>query len=100
MLMKVTMRQFGIGLLIVKDDNIQKDDWPYETVNYLDELGSRVFLPLGFGMIYLPKDGNVSILQRMCHSSMSYPVQSCNGCAIAACPTLKESTALWGMHWR
>ena len=62
-LMKVAMRQFGIGLLIVKDDNVEKDDWPYETVNYLDELGStRVFLPLVFGMIYFPKDGNVSIL--------------------------------------
>jgi hypothetical protein len=62
MLMKVAMRQFGIGLLIVKDDNKEKEDWPYQTTNYLDELDSRLFLPLVFGMIYLPKNGNISIL--------------------------------------
>jgi hypothetical protein len=73
MLMQVAMRQFGIGLLIVKDDDEEKDDWPYETTNYLDRLGSRVFLPLVFGMIHLPKDGNISIMRRRCHSKTSYP---------------------------
>ena len=75
MLMQVAMRQFGIGLLIVKDDDEEKDDWPYETTNYLDRLGSRVFLPLIFGMIHLPsqKDGNISIMRRRCHSRTSYP---------------------------
>jgi hypothetical protein len=65
-LMKVAMRQFGIGLLIVRDDNQDKDDWPYQTLNYLGELGSRVFLPLVFGMLYLPKCGNIMIMRRRC----------------------------------
>jgi hypothetical protein len=74
MLMQVAMRQFGIALLIVKDGDKEKDDWPYETTNYLDRLGSRVFLPLVFGMIHLPKDGNISIMRRRrYYSSMSSP---------------------------
>jgi hypothetical protein len=67
--MKVAMRQFGIGLLIVRDDDEDKDDWPYQTSNYLEELGSRVFLPLVFGMLYLPKDGNICIMRRRCSRS-------------------------------
>jgi hypothetical protein len=77
MMMLVAMRQFGIGLLIVKDDNEETDDWPYQSTNYLSELGSRLFLPLVFGMIHLPKDGNMSILRRRCNSSVSYPEGEC-----------------------
>jgi hypothetical protein len=62
--MEVAMRQFGIGLLVVRDDNGSSDFWPYETINYLDRVGSRWFLPLTFGLIHIEVDGNVSILRK------------------------------------
>ena len=47
-LMIVAMRQFGISLLVVHDDDKEHDKWPYRMVNFLDELGSNMFLPLLF----------------------------------------------------
>jgi hypothetical protein len=36
--------------------------------NYLTECGSGVFLPLTFGLIHVPMDGNLVILRKRCHS--------------------------------
>lgn len=67
LLMQVAMRQFGIALLIVHDDDGISDKWPYQTENYLTECGSGVFLPLTFGLIHVPMDGNLAILRKRCH---------------------------------
>ena len=65
LLMEVAMRQFGIALLVVHDDDIVKDTLPYQTTNYLDQMGWGVFLPITFGLIHIAKDGNVvSILRK------------------------------------
>jgi hypothetical protein len=66
LLMHVAMRQFGIALLVVYNDDPISDRWPYQTPNYLNEMGSRVFLPLTLGLIYIPKDGNLVILRKLC----------------------------------
>jgi len=73
LLMEVAIRQFGICLLIVKDDDRINDKWPYQSPNYLDKLGSRVFLPLTFGLIHVPKCGNLCILQWKCARTESHP---------------------------
>jgi hypothetical protein len=62
--MDVAMRQFGIALLVVHDDDKKSDAWPYQTQNYLDRFGSEAFLPLTFGLIHIHKDGSLSILRR------------------------------------
>jgi hypothetical protein len=63
-LMLVAMRQFGISLLVVHDDDMEHHKWPYQTVNFLDQLGSKVFLPLTFGLIHIARDGNMGILRK------------------------------------
>ena len=64
-LMTVAMRQFGISLLVVHDDDKEHDKRPYRTVNFLDILGSNnVFLPLLFGLIHIARDGSMGILRR------------------------------------
>jgi hypothetical protein len=64
--MQVAMRQFGIALLIVHDDDGISNKWPYQTPNFLRECGSGVFLPLTFGLIHVPRDGNIDILRKRC----------------------------------
>jgi hypothetical protein len=66
LLMQVAMRQFGIALLIVHDDDGISNKWPYRTPNFLRECGSGVFLPLTFGLIHVPRDGNLDILRKRC----------------------------------
>jgi hypothetical protein len=61
LLMQVAMRQFGIALLIVHEDGTVSDRWPFQTTNYFDNCGSKVFLPITFGLL------NV---QRRCASNM------------------------------
>ena len=63
-LMQVAMRQFGIALMVVHDDDPISDRWPYQTPDYLNILGSGVFLPLTFGLIHLARDGHLAILRR------------------------------------
>jgi hypothetical protein len=62
LLMQVAMRQFGIALLIVHEDDTVRDRWPFQTKNYLDHCGSKVFLSITFGLLHLPRDGNLSFL--------------------------------------
>jgi hypothetical protein len=66
LLMQVAMRQFGIALLIVHEDDTVSDRWPFQTTNYLDNCGSKVFLPITFGLLHVPRDGNLSILRKRC----------------------------------
>jgi hypothetical protein len=63
-LMEVAMRQFGISLLVVCDDDGKSDKWWYKMINCLDRLGSKFFLPLTFGLIHIAADSNVSILRK------------------------------------
>jgi hypothetical protein len=59
------MRQFGIGLLMVHEDAGVGNQWPYRTPDFLREIGSAVFLPITFGLIYVPESGNLSILRKL-----------------------------------
>ena len=72
LLMQVAMRQFGIALLIVHDDDELSDRWPYQTPHFLDLLGSRVFLPLTFGCLHTPRSGHLAILRKNSLRSESY----------------------------
>jgi hypothetical protein len=63
-LMDVAMRQFGIALLVVHEDDGKTNTWPYRTQNFLERLGSGYFLPLTFGLIHVSKDGSLSILRK------------------------------------
>jgi hypothetical protein len=62
--MDVAMRQFGIALLVVHEDDGEQISWPYTTQNFLQRLGSGYFLPLTFGIIHVLKDGSLSILRK------------------------------------
>jgi hypothetical protein len=73
LLMKIAMRQFGIALLVIKDDPRTQEKWPYETPDYLDELGSRHFLPLTFGLLHLPEGGHISILRKRYRTTAGFP---------------------------
>jgi hypothetical protein len=73
LLMKIAMRQFGIALLVIKDDPRTGDAWPYITPDYLDELGSWHFLPLTFGLLHLPASGNISILRKRYKTTAGFP---------------------------
>ena len=63
-LMRVAMKQFGIALLVVRDDDKNNNTWPFQTVNYLHECGGGYFLPITFGLIHIENDGNVAILRK------------------------------------
>lgn len=71
LLMQVAMRQFGIALLIVHEDDTVSDRWPFQTTNYLDHCGSKVFLPITFGLLHVPRDGNLSILRKRCSRTVA-----------------------------
>ena len=76
-LMGVAMRQFGIALMVVHEVDKDKDTWPYQTTNFLDEHGEGAILPITYGLIHVYNDGNLSILRQRSMTKITTPTTSC-----------------------